>query len=152
MNIQQVKQIIHWCAAFHDSLGQQYRKLAQDASDPRLKMTLDYLAQHEREMQGGLNRFLETAPADVLNTYFRQVPDLEQPAVLESLRSCLCCASIDDAERADAEFHAHLRSMYQQLADLSETGPVLELFESLARNEDEETRRVARAIASSSTL
>lgn len=149
MKIEQVKDIIHWSADFHDALARQYHTLARDAGDPRLKLALDYLGQHERGMQAGLNRFLETSAANVLNTYFRQVPHLEQPAVLESLRSCLCCATIEDAERADSEFHAQLRGMYQQLADLSETGPVLGLFESLVKNEDEEVRRVARAIAPS---
>lgn len=147
MKLEQTRDIIDWCARFHDSLGHQYEDLSKKAADPRLKMMLDYLAQHEHEMHAGLARFLETASPSVLDTWFRQVPDLPQPDALEAMRSCLCCASVDDAENAAREFHNQLQGMYQQLADLSETAQLRELFESLVNGEDAELRRMVRDTA-----
>lgn len=147
MKIEQTRDIIECCARFHDSLGHQYEALSKSAAQPRLKMMLDYLAQHEHEMHAGLVRFLETAQPAVLNTWFRQVPELPQPDALEALHSCLSCASVEDAEHAATDFHTQIQSLYQQLADLSETPALGELFESLAKGEEAELRRMVRDTA-----
>lgn len=136
------------CARFHDSLGHQYESLSESAAEPRLKMMPDYLAQHEHEMRAGLVGFLETASFSVLNTWFRQVPDLPQPDPLEAMRCCLlCCASVDDAENAARAFHSQLQDTYQQLADLSETTPLHELFALLVKDEYADLRRMVRDTA-----
>ncbi len=147
MKLEQTKDIIQWCAGFHDSLAHQYETLSRSATEPRLKMMLDYLAQHEHEMHAGLKRFLGTAEPSVLNTWFRQVPELPQPDALEAMRSCLCCATVEDAENAALEFHEKLQAMYQQLADLSEAAELRELFESLAKGQEAELRRMVRDTA-----
>jgi rubrerythrin len=152
MKLEQTRDIIDWCVRFHDSLGHQYESISESTAEPRLKMMLDYLAQHEHEMHAGLARFLETASPAVLNTWFRQVPELPQPDALEALRSCLCCASVDDAENAARAFHTELQGMYQQLADVSETAQLRELFESLVNGEDAELRRMVRDTAQLDSL
>ncbi|ANX03919.1 hypothetical protein PG2T_06725 [Immundisolibacter cernigliae] len=64
------------------------------------------------------------------------------------MRCCLlCCASVDDAENAARAFHSQLQDTYQQLADLSETTPLHELFALLVKDEYADLRRMVRDTA-----
>lgn len=146
MKPQQLRDVVTWSVDYHASLAGEYHSLAAGTEDQRLKLILDYLATHEKEIEKGLRDYLQTAPPNVLGTWSRSGPSLPQPALLEDLKSCLCCTSVAEITDLAIKIHSNLGDMYDQLVQCAEMDGQRELLEALRDHESAETRRMVRDI------
>ncbi len=147
MSFQQTKDVLRWTSDFHQELASEYRVLAESASSDRLRLILEYLADHEDESQRGLRDHLQTGASGVLASWTRSVPALPQPTLLGIQKSCLDNTGSDEITELAVHMHATLQTMYDMLAKAAETDEVRELMESLRDGEAAETRRMVRDIA-----
>lgn len=138
MRFEQVKDVLHHVIDFHAVLAADYRTLAKQAHDERVRLLLQYLADHESRMSRGLVRYTEGNAYNVLDTWLQNAPDLREPHVLEDLRGRLCCTTVEEVSAAAVKIHETLGQMYRQLADERE------LFDALAKFQNAETRRLVR--------
>lgn len=147
MRFEQVKDVLHHVIDFHKALASDYRKLANEAEDERVRLLLRYLADHENGMRQGLTRYIEGDDRNVLDTWIQNTPDLEQPHVLEELRGRLSVTTVEEIAAAAERIHATLEKLYRELVEASEIDEERELFQSLADFQNAETRRLVRNTA-----
>jgi len=147
MRFEQVKDVLHHVIDFHKALASDYRKLAGEAEDERVRLLLRYLADHENKMRQGLTRYTEGDDRNVLDTWMQNTPDLEQPHVLADLRGCLAGTTVEDIADTAERIHATLEKLYRELVEASEIDEERELFQSLADFQNAETRRLVRNTA-----
>lgn len=147
MRFEQVKDVLHHVIDFHGALASDYRRLANEAEDERVRLLLRYLAEHENKMRQGLTRYTEGEVHNVLDTWMQNTPNLEQPHVMEELRQCLACTTVEDIAATAERIHETLERLYRELVEASAIDEERELFQSLADFQNAETRRLARNTA-----
>lgn len=75
MRFEQVRDALDHVIEYHDELADEYRKLAKQAHDERVRMLLVYLAGHEDKLRQGLERYESGDHRSVLNPWMRNAPD-----------------------------------------------------------------------------
>ena len=79
----QTRDVLDYVRAFHKRLSAFYHELSDAAENPRVRMLLDYISQHEKHLQEGLAAYEESAPRSVLDTWEQCTADR---SVLERYR------------------------------------------------------------------
>lgn len=148
MRVQQVHDVVSWSAEYHAALAEEYGKFVAVACDERVRLILDYLVSHEREIEKGLRQYLETAPPGLMATWSRSGPNLKHPKLLEELKSSLCCTSVAEITGLAVRIHSTLGNMYDELVQSAELDEQRELLTALRDHEGAETRRMVRDIGS----
>lgn len=146
MAFRQVKDLLQWVCDFHGSLATRYNLLATEQGDERMKMTLDFLADREKRMQLSIERYLEDAESEVLNTWLNDTQDFAHPRVLDRIPRCPDCRDVQDILANAMAAHQTLKDMYRLRSELSQIPSEAELFNELMKNQDAEMRLQARDI------
>lgn len=149
MRFHQVRDIVTWAADFHAQLAQQYTTQAKSCDDERVRMALTYLAQHERNMQAGLARYLapDNQHRNVLDTWYSSLTELPQPETLSNLCGCISCTTVDSLLSKALEIHQTLEDMYRHRSRDSAIDAEKAFFASLADGHEAEMRRMVRDMA-----
>lgn len=149
MRFQQVRDIVDWAVDFHRRLAHQYAAMARQAEDERQRMALEYLAEHEHQMQRGLARYLKDdgEHRHVLDTWFSTLAEQPHPEVLSSLCSGLSCTSLDGLLSSALTIHKTLEDMWRHRADEANLPAESDFFTALAASHEAEVRRLARDMA-----
>lgn len=147
MRFEQVRDVLDHVIAFHQSVAEDYAAMASQTDNPRLKMLLGYLEDHVRRSIKGLDAYLHGDAHKVLNTWLQNVPDVEHPQVLETLRDRLNTASVEDVAETAEKIQETLGDMFSLLSEQAAIEGERELFASLAHYQNAEVRRLARDTA-----
>lgn len=149
MRFHQVREIVSWAADFHAQLAKQYAALAKQSEDERVRMALNYLAEHERKMQHGLVSYLssDSEHRNVLDTWFNDASELPHPDVLTRLCGCMTCTTIDKVLATALTIHKTLEDMYRHRADNAAIADEEAFFTALAKGHESEVRRLVRDMA-----
>ncbi len=148
MRFHQVKELVHWAADYHQRLAEHYAKHAGDDVKERVRMALEYLANHERTLQANLEDYF-TDGSDhhaVLDTWFDDPADFPHLPVLDRLPGCMDCESVQDVLATALTTHKTLQDLYRHRADRASIEEEREFFAALAAGHDGEVRRLARDI------
>lgn len=139
----QVRDLLEQAAQFHGRMAEFYHGLAGHAAQQRVKLLLDYMSTHERNLEESLDAFDEGAAAGILDTWVdrdhcdRIVHACENlPAPPE--------LSLDGVSRLAMDVDETLVKFYQELARKAEPEDVREVFRNLVSMEQAELRRLAR--------
>ena len=65
----QVKNMLAQVRDFHGQLGQYYDRLSKEAEQQRVKMLLEHISKHEKDLQEGLLAYEEAATQNAMDTY-----------------------------------------------------------------------------------
>ena len=147
MAFRQVRDLLGWIRDFHEQLGKQYVRLANQQQDERMKMALVFLADRERRMQEGMAAYLKDADEGLLTTWLIDSQEFSHPGVLERIPQCLGCHDVHDILANVTTAHQTLKDMYRLRAELASIPEETELFERLAEQQDAEARLQTRDIA-----
>ncbi len=147
MAFRQVKDLLGWVHDFHEQLGSQYARLAETATDERMKMALVFLADRERRLRDGMAAYLEDADEGLLTTWLIDSQQFGHPSVLERIPPCLGCQDVQDILANVMTAHQTLKDMYRLRAELAEIPEEAELFRQLAEQQDVEARLQTRDLA-----
>lgn len=146
MRFHQVKELVEWAANFHRRLAEQYTGLAGGEVGERVRMALEYLAEHERKMENDLTEYLADGSdhRKVLETWFDDPTDFPHPPVLERLPECIECASVQGVLATALTAHRTLQDLYDYRAERAVGREERDFFEALSRGHEAEVRRIAR--------
>ena len=146
MRFHQVKELVAWAAEYHRNLAEQYRQLAASDVSDRVRMALDYLAEHERKMQTELSEYLEEAREHrpVLETWFDDPSDFPHAPTLDRLTQRVACDSVQDVLSTALTMHRTLQDLYAHRVERATAEAEREFFASLAQGHEAEVRRIAR--------
>jgi hypothetical protein len=147
MAFRQVKELLAWIHDFHEQLGHQYARLADEQQDERMKMALVFLADRERRLQEGMAAYLGDADEGLLTTWLIDSQEFVHPRVLERIPQCLGCHDTHDILANVMTAHQTLKDMYRLRAELASIPEETELFTHLAEQQDAEARLQTRDLA-----
>ncbi|APE31955.1 hypothetical protein BOX17_13930 [Halomonas aestuarii] len=146
MRFHQVKELVAWAADYHRGLAEQYDQLASGGVSDRVRMALEYLAEHERKMQSELSTYLEEdgGHRKVLETWFDDPADFPHAPTLDRLAENLACDTVQDALATALTTHRTLQDLYAHRVERASAEAEREFFASLASGHEGEVRRIAR--------
>lgn len=128
---------------FHKMIGDLYEEIGNETERPRVKMMMDYLVDHEKQLGDSLNEFENSSSADILNFNFKYTPDTSLDHFFEGI-DFSPSMTLSDVLNIVLDFNDRLIVIYQQLASEAESKDVSELFKSLAAMEEKDRRITVR--------
>lgn len=146
MRFHQVSELVRWAANFHAQLADLYAARSAGDVSERVRMALDYLAEHERKMQAELEGYAADGSDHraVLNTWFDDPADFPHMPVLDRLPERMNCASVQDVLATALTMHKTLQDLYAYRTDRATSNAEREFFASLNAGHEGEVRRLAR--------
>jgi len=144
MRFCKISELLAWVSTYHQALAEKYMALADEAAKERAAMLLKYLSEHQKLLADSVNKYSDDAAQNLLTTWSDQCPELGLPDSVSQLHSSLSGKDTDEIIRNVIEFHNVLIDMYKALAEKATNPSVKELFEELAKMEQQEEMRVVR--------
>lgn len=142
MRIETLKDVLKWTELFHKQLSDCLAHCADETESERLKMLLDYLAEHEQVLSDVLVRFEATASANALNTWCYEYLDKYPIPLHADCDKPFANASPADVMASLAQQHQQVISFYRYLLSRAETPSARELLERLVGLEEHEAKRI----------
>jgi hypothetical protein len=127
---------------FHGQLAEYYDGLSDEATRQRVKMLLDYMSSHEKNLQASLSAYEEGTPQVVLDTwvdcrYCEEVlATCEQTPITPEL-------SVDGLTKVAMDVDLCLIRFYRAVVENAESHMVREIFKSMITMEEDELRKQA---------
>ena len=143
MKFEQTRDFIEHAISFHDLLSDHFREMSRKAENPRLKLLLDYLIEHEKAQACRLRTYAEDAAQDVLDVWF-QFSDCEKR--FEELKSRLDVKepSLDKVIEQVVDLYDCLIHQFQHFSQNTSIEEVSSVFTNIASFEKKEKLRVVR--------
>ena len=142
MKYMQVKNMLDQIRDFHGQLAEYYNQVSNSAGQQRIKMLLDHMSKHEKDLQEGLRAYQEGAPQGAMDTY----------VVCEYCNEILATCkqmpiapetSIEGVIKVAMDVDNCLMRFFREAAQQAETETVREIFRNLVDMEEAELRRLA---------
>lgn len=143
MGQERVLDVIDHARKFHSRLSQYYDELGAVADRERVKIFLDYLSACEKRHEQALAEYEESAPRDVVDTWFqcgvdRVLNGLLDPAEISS------DMDVDAVLREALRLDECLSELYQEVVERAQTDRIKEVFTNLLETNKKEMRNLVR--------
>ena len=142
MRYAQVRDMLDQVREFHGQLAEYYHQLSDSSDQQRVKLLLDHMSNHEKQLQEGLRDYGEDASEQILNTWVdckycddvlmtcKQIPIVPEASVKNVIQATL---DIDNC----------LVRFYREVAEKVESEKVRGVFQNLVEMEESELRQLA---------
>ena len=137
------RDVLDHARSFHQELHKIYQSLADEAKQARVRMLLDYLSRHEANLEANLADFEAEASNKILDTWFKFVPSETRLREIQQLQ-LEPEMSIPDIVNVALSLDDCLVSLYRDVAEVSVSLEVKEVFNNLLEQEEQEKHRLAR--------
>jgi rubrerythrin len=141
MSFDQIKDILKDLRSFHSDVAEFYQRTQDQSGRERIKMLLDYMIKREKTFEEVLDRFLETADQNVLETWVQFTPSQPVTDYLASLKS-QPIHSIENLVKIASEIDQHLLAYYQTLINTAPREDVREALQNLMLTAMQKEREV----------
>jgi hypothetical protein len=136
--------ILDRARAFHCKLGDLYRRIRVAGQSERVNLLLDYMSGHEIRLANALTAFERAARPEVLNAWFKNVPDAATPHCLDGVEIGPNM-TVDQIIQIAVKSDECLVRLYGSLADRAGSAEVKDLFGKLLAHERKEERIAVRS-------
>jgi rubrerythrin len=143
MKFEQTNDLIDHAKSFHQLIGEYYQSLEQKTENPRLKMLLDYLIEHERNLQDRLAEYSVNAPNKVMKTWFQFATCDERFHQLKSTLGAEEVSAEDVIVKTICLYDCIIQN-FEELAKNAEIDEIRDVFQSIAAMERKEQRKIVR--------
>ncbi|MBZ9558336.1 MULTISPECIES: hypothetical protein [unclassified Modicisalibacter] len=145
MRVETLGDVLDWTQRTHANLADCLAQCSRQTHRERLKMLLDYLVEHERQLSHALELARHDAMPSALNTwcyeYFENAPARPERQCQANFRDM----DVDEVMAAVLAFHEQVTGLYRHLLDQDADVPsARELLENLLSLEEHEAMRLAR--------
>ena len=145
MQIETLKDVLHWTREFHQHLSQCLFHCADKNMDERARMILAYLSDHEKALTKVVSGFETSGDEHALNTYC-----YEYVAKHPIVRHAHCDAPFAELDATQimeviVDQHQQVIELYRYLASRAEIPSAKELMESLWSLEEHEMMRMTQS-------
>ena len=138
----QIRDVLEQVSGFHGQLAAYYSQLAGTAAQERVKLLLDYLSSHERNLEKSLVDYEDDASRQVLETWVDETHCTKMLAGCRTMQ-LPSAMSVEDVARIAMQIDECLLRIYRHLADKAETESVRDVFRNLVTLEQGELRKLA---------
>src|SRR5690554_996763 len=140
----QIREILDWIEAFHERLSIEYERMSQGQVRERVALLLQYLSDHQRQLQNTIKKYGESASEEILNTWHDHFPELDLPETLDELKHHLSVIDTNDVIQLAIKFHDVLICLFEEIRNTAPTDEVRDVFDNLAMMERQEKERMVR--------
>jgi rubrerythrin len=142
MRFTQVRNTLDEVRDFHGQLAEYYGQLSDKAAQQRVKMLLDHMSSHERNLQSSMAAYEEGASRQVMNTWVdcslceELIMSCEQTPIAPDL-------DVDSVIKVAMEVDQCLLHFYREVARSADSETVRDVFRNLVDMEEAELRNLA---------
>tara|TARA_R110001592_G_scaffold3113_1_gene17418 strand:+ start:16659 stop:17117 length:459 start_codon:yes stop_codon:yes gene_type:complete len=145
MQIETLKDVLHWTQEFHEQLSQCLSHCADKSSDERARMILVYLSDHENMLKKVVNGYEASGDEHALNTWC-----YEYVAKHPIVRHTHCDTPFAELDATQimaviVDQHQQVIEMYRYLASRPNIPAARALMESLLSMEEHEMMRIVQS-------
>ena len=137
MRFTQVRDVLDHAQAFHKRLSEFYQDLADHEDATRIKMLLDHIARHERQLEKCLKDYEESASKQILDTWFQYSEDELSLTIPDDI-AIKPHMSVQDVIRIGLELDDRIIKVYNDAAASADVPEVREVFDNLLSLEKQE--------------
>jgi 4-hydroxy-3-methylbut-2-en-1-yl diphosphate synthase IspG/GcpE len=144
MRYEQTKDVLDHVVKFHRQAGEVFQTLMEHTSNQRVRMLLDYMVRHEKNLERRIAEFRGNASERVLFGWFKYTHDED---IFSALRQVDTDSDMefDDVLDLAVELDAKLIELYEEMADRSPSEEVKEIFNCLLSQERREKNVLVRS-------
>ena len=139
MNIETLRDVLHWSRKFHLQLQECMEHCADTAVGERERMLLVYLSDHENRLIKVLDNFEKTANANALNTWCYEYIDKKSIISHQNCSKPLANMSIEEIMTEVVNLHEQIVELYKHLLDRNIVGSAHDLLQNLVDMETHES-------------
>jgi len=145
MQVETLKDVLHWTKEFHQHLSQCLSYCADKNTNERARMMLDYLSDHEKTLTNTVNGFEVSGDQHALNTWC-----VEYVAKHPIVQHAYCDAPFAELDASQimaviVDQYQQVIELYRDLASRAVIPSAKELLESLRSLEEHEMKRMAQS-------
>ena len=142
MRFTQVRNMLDQIRDFHGQLAEYYAQLSDKTEQQRLKLLLDHMSGHERDLQSSLAAYEEDAASQVMDTW---VDCIHCDEIITTCKQTPIEpeTSVDGVIGVAMDVDRCLLHFYREAADKAETETVRDVFKNLIDMEEAELRKLA---------
>jgi hypothetical protein len=145
MEIETLRDVIHWAKKVHLQLSERLSESQEDAVDERAKLVLSYLSTYEKKLVKVLAGFEENGNERALNTWCIEYVTKFKRENGEFSNKSFGDLNAQQIISTVVEQHQYLLSLFKFLAMQSVTASTQELMEELISFEEHETMKMVQA-------
>jgi hypothetical protein len=145
MEIETLRDVIHWAKKVHLQLSERLSESQEDAVDERAKLVLSYLSTYEKKLVKVIEGFEEKGNERALNTWCIEYITKFKRENGEFSNKSFGDLNAQEIISAVVEQHQYLLSLFKFLAMQSVTASTQELMEELISFEEHETMKMVQA-------
>ena len=142
MRYAQVRDMLDQVRDFHGQLAEYYHQLSESSDQQRIKLLLDHMSNHEKQLQGSMRDYEEDASKQIMDTW------VDCKYCDEVLATCKQIpivpeASVESVVQATLDIDNCLMRFYREVAEKVESEKVRDVFRNLVEMEESELRQLA---------
>ena len=143
MRFEQTRDVLEHARAFHAHIGELYHRLANEAERGAVKMLLEYMGRHERNLEEALARYQREASEQILDTWFQYTHDDEILRLCEDsdFRPDM---TVTEIVAAGLKLDDCLIQLYREMAECADSEQVREVFTNLLEMEEHEKHTLSK--------
>ncbi|MFT4812207.1 MAG: hypothetical protein ACJAW8_002704 [Oleispira sp.] len=145
MEIETLRDVIHWAKKVHLQLSERLSESQEDAVDERAKLVLSYLSTYEKKLVKVIVGFEEKGNERALNTWCIEYVTKFKRENGEFSNKSFGDLNAQQIISTVVEQHQYLLSLFKFLAMQSVTASTQELMEELISFEEHETMKMVQA-------
>ncbi|MFQ3172074.1 MAG: hypothetical protein ACI9DG_002114 [Oleispira sp.] len=145
MEIETLRDVIHWAKKVHLQLSERLSESQEDAVDERAKLVLSYLSTYEKKLVKVIVGFEEKGNERALNTWCIEYVTKFKHENGEFSNKSFGDLNAQQIISTVVEQHQYLLSLFKFLAMQSVTASTQELMEELISFEEHETMKMVQA-------
>ncbi len=129
----------------HRLAAKLYRSISADSSSPRARLLLDYLAQHELQMEKSLINYKKGAGNSVLHRYIQYTLEEPPEQFIDHLVVGRREFSVDDIGLIGQALDSYLVDLFEEALREADSGAAAELLKDLVELETLERRKLTQS-------
>lgn len=145
MQVENLRDILHWTEIYHRRLSEYLAQCADQQSSERVRLLLEYLSQHERHLSELFEGFEAQSELKALNTWCYEYLDKKPIQLISEQDTPLNQASTQEVMRTIAAQHDQITSLYRYLLARANIPSNIELLERLLALEEHEVMRMVQS-------
>lgn len=139
----QIRDLIEQVRALHSDLSDYYQSLSDRADQARLKLLLDYMSSHEKNLKESLADYQQEGANSVLDTW------VDRRHSEEIIATCAAMPvnpdiSLDGITKLALDVDACLVRFFREVSEKADSEEVRDTFRKLLESAEAELRRLAR--------
>jgi len=143
MRFETIQDVLEHGRAMHQQIADFYRQLDDASAQTRVRMLLEYLAEHEQHLAEALHELRSVGDPALMHSFLAHMPDPVQfdAALHVPIRPDM---EVDEVLEMALRFDDALIELYQNLAEHTDNEAIRNLLNNLTELENLEKRRVVR--------